>query len=105
MALRLSRAPTERIRRVDLLAYVVGVMGVTFVADNAVDVLTEEASAYAVGMGTVGVFALVAAASFYRDPSNLRKGTEPAPAYLYVLPVVSTVAAAVMASSWVLRLT
>ncbi len=88
----------------DVLAYVIGLMGVTFVVDNAIEILIHGVTTYAAGMGVIGLFALAAAAAVYRDPSNIRNGTEAAPAYLYVLPLVSTGAAAMLATSWVLRL-
>ncbi|MFC7194775.1 hypothetical protein ACFQL4_09110 [Halosimplex aquaticum] len=49
----------------------------------------------------IGGFALFVAAHMYRNPDAINDGTEPAPAYLYVLPVVSTGAFLVLAVGWV----
>jgi len=104
MATALSSPPSDRIRRVDAIAYVFGLMGVAFVADLAVAALTATASTYEVGMAALGGFALFGAVGMYRNPDTLRNGDEPAPAYLYLFPVVSTAAFLMLAVTWVATL-
>ncbi|ELZ22228.1 hypothetical protein C475_16988 [Halosimplex carlsbadense 2-9-1] len=101
MATALSSPPSERIRRVDVLAYVFGLMGLVYVGEFAVAVLAASPTAYEAGMAALGGFALLGTVQMYRDPDFLRNGAEPAPAYLYVLPVVSTGAALVLVVGWV----
>jgi|GEM_PF-1452683 len=104
MATALSGPPSERIRRVDVLAYVFGLMGLAYVGEFAVAVLAASATTYEAGMAALGAFSLLGAAGMYRNPDTLRNGLEPAPAYLYVLPVVSTAGALVLVDGWVATL-
>lgn len=103
MATALSEPPTDHISRADLMAYLFGLMGVTFVIDNAISLLVHGVTTYAAGMASLGLFALVATGFIVRNPDTLRKGSEPAPAYLYALPLLSTVAAGFLLTGWVLR--
>jgi len=104
MATALSSPPSERVRRVDVLAYVFGLMGIVYVGEFALATLAATPTAYEAGMAALGGFAFLGSAHMYRNPDTLRNGTEPAPAYLYVLPVVSTGAALVLAVGWVAAL-
>ncbi|MFC7138854.1 hypothetical protein ACFQMA_03260 [Halosimplex aquaticum] len=101
MAPALSRAPTERIRRVDVFAYVLGLMGPLYIGDFLVAAFAGTATTFGAGLAVIGGFALFVAAHMYRNPDAINDGTEPAPAYLYVLPVVSTGAFLVLAVGWV----
>jgi hypothetical protein len=74
MATALSSPPSERIRRVDLFAYVFGLMGATFVGEFALAALSGTATTYEAGMGALGGFALLGAVQMYRDPDALRRG-------------------------------
>jgi len=103
MASVLSDPPTEHISRAALMAYLFGIMGVTFVIDNAISMLVHGVTTYAAGMASLGLFALVATGFMVRNPDTFRKGDEPAPAYLYVLPLLSTVAAGFLVTGWILR--
>ncbi|QLH77590.1 hypothetical protein HZS55_09900 [Halosimplex rubrum] len=104
MATALSSPLSQRVRRVDVLAYVFGLMGILYVGEFAVAVLTAGATTYEAGMAALGGFALLGAVQMYRNPGTLRNGLEPAPAYLYVLPVVSTGASLVLVVGWVATL-
>ncbi|QPV63521.1 hypothetical protein I7X12_02480 [Halosimplex litoreum] len=104
MATALSSPLSDRIRRVDVLAYVFGLMGAAYVGEFTLATLAATATTYEAGMAALGGFALLGSAQMYRNPETLRNGTEPAPAYLYVLPVVSTGAALALAVGWVAAL-
>ncbi|WP_436909718.1 hypothetical protein [Halosimplex marinum] len=101
MATALSSPPSERIRRVDVIAYVFGLMGVTFVGEFALVALAGTATTYEAGMAALGGFALLGSVQMYRDPDTLRNGKEPAPAYLYLLPLISTGAVLLVVVTWV----
>ncbi|WP_415381053.1 hypothetical protein [Halosimplex sp. TS25] len=104
MVTAFSRTPSERVRRVDVFAYVVGLMGLVYVGDFALAGLAGTATTTAAGLAAVGGFALASAVWMHRNPDSLHDGAEPAPAYLYVLPVVSTGAFLVLAANWVAQL-
>lgn len=103
MATALSEPPTDQISRAALMAYLFGLMGVTFVIDNAISMLVHGVNTYAAGMAGAGLFALAGTVAIVRNPDTLRKGSEPAPTYLYILPLISTVAAGILATGWLLR--
>ncbi|WP_459192467.1 hypothetical protein [Halosimplex sp. J119] len=101
MATALSQIPSERVRRADVFAYVVGLMGALYVGDFALAAFAGTATTFGAGLAAIGGFALAAAAHMYRNPDEIHNGDEPAPAYLYVLPAVSTGALLVLAVGWV----
>jgi drug/metabolite transporter (DMT)-like permease len=88
----LSSAPVERIRRVDLFAYVLALLGVSFVTEFAAGGGGSAAAVTSVGAAIVGVCAIVGALHVRRHPENVRRGTESAPVFLYLLAGVATVA-------------
>jgi hypothetical protein len=104
MATALSSPPSDRIRRVDVLAYVFGLMGATFVGEFALAALSGTATTYEAGMAVLGGFALLGSVQMYRDPDALRNGEESAPAYLCLFPLISTGAALVLVVTWVVTL-
>ncbi|WP_135364236.1 hypothetical protein [Halosimplex halophilum] len=104
MATALSSPPSERVRRVDVIAYVFGLLGAVYVGEFAAAALSASATTYEAGMAALGGFALLGAVRMYRNPDHLRNGVEPAPAYLYLLPVISTGAALLLAVGWIATL-
>jgi len=86
----LSDAPVERIRRVDLFAYVLALTGLSFVTAFAVDALDGGSTLVAAGATLAGLCIILGALEARRNPGNVRLGTEPAPVYFYVLAAVAT---------------
>lgn len=91
MSTVLSSAPVAWIRRVDLFAYVLGLLGVSFLTEFATGSGSAETVA-SLGAALVGVCVVLGALVVRRHPGNVRRGTEPAPAFLHVLAGVATVA-------------
>lgn len=88
-----SSAPVDRIRRVDLFAYVLALLGLSFVTEFAAG--SDGGSAAAVtslGTALVGGCTALGALIVRRHPENVRRGTEPAPVFLYLIAGVATVA-------------
>jgi hypothetical protein len=97
----LADSPSPRIRRADVFAYLFALMGLQFVGENTMTMLEKGTTLGAVSGATLGLFGLLAAGLIHRNPDELRQGNEPAPAYLYVLVVVATLAFLVLVGFWV----
>jgi len=92
MATPLSRTPVESVRRVHLFAYLVALLALAWGIDLVETVASEGATAYTVGLALVVCSTLGATVVLVRTPENLRRGTDPAPVYLWALAAVSTAA-------------
>ena len=92
MSTALSSAPVEWIRRVDLFAYVLGLLGVSFLTEFATWSGGSVETVASLGAAMVGLCTVAGALLVRRHPENVRRGTEPAPLFLYVLAGVATVA-------------
>jgi hypothetical protein len=86
----LSSAPVDRIRRVDLLAYVLALTGISFVTTFAADSFERGSTVAAAGATLAGLCIVVGALEVRRNPGNVRRGTDPAPVWFYVLAAVAT---------------
>ena len=91
MSTALSATPVESVRRVDLFAYVLGLLGLSFVTDAAAGSGSAEPFV-SLGAALVGACVVIGAFHVRRHPENVRRGTEPAPVFLYVLAGVASVA-------------
>jgi len=92
MASAFSATPVERVRRVDLFAYVFGLLGLSFVTESVTAGGGSGSTLASVGAALVGAFAVLGALHVRRHPENVRRGTEPAPLFLYALATVATIA-------------
>ena len=93
MSTALSAAPVESVRRVDLFAYALGLLGVSFVPGFATDGGGGSAATLvSAGAALMGICVVLGAFHVRRHPENVRRGTEPAPVFLYLLAGVASVA-------------
>jgi hypothetical protein len=88
----LSDAPVDRIRRVDLFAYVLALLGLSFLTEFVAFGGGSAETVASVGAAIVGGCAVLGALVVRRHPENLRRGAEPAPVFFYLLAGVATVA-------------
>ena len=80
------------IHRGALQGYLIGLLGLLFVIENALSVLTVGWSVARLGGLVLGLCAIGGGVFGYFCPERFPHGTEPAPTYLYVLAGVATVA-------------
>ena len=93
MSTALSAAPVESVRRVDLFAYVLGLLGVSLVTEFvAGGDGGSAATLVSVGATLMGACVVLGAFHVRRHPENVRRGTEPAPVFLYLIAGVASVA-------------
>ena len=93
MSTALSATPVESVRRVDLFAYVLGLLGLSFVTEFAAGSGGGSAvTLVSAGAALMGLCVVLGAFHVRRHPQNVRRGTEPAPVFLYVLAGVATLA-------------
>jgi hypothetical protein len=85
----LSTTPVARIRRVDVFAYMLVVIGVVF-ATGMIGV--DESLIARAGAAVGGLFVIAGALYVRYNPENVRRGTDPAPVYFYLLAAVQTLA-------------
>jgi hypothetical protein len=84
--------PSISTHRAALQGYLVGLLGLLFVVTNAQSALTTGGSLTDISGIVLGLCAIGGGALGYFRPEQLSRGTEPAPAYLYVLAGIATVA-------------
>jgi len=93
VATALSATPVESVRRVDLFAYVLGLLGLSFVTEFAAGSGGGSTETFvSAGAALIGLCAVLGAFHVRRHPQNVRRGTEPAPVFLYALAGVASVA-------------
>jgi len=88
----LSAAPVESVRRVDLFAYVLGLLGLSFVTEAAAAGNGSAETFVSLGAALVGACVALGAVHVRRHPQNVRHGTEPAPVFFYLIAGVATLA-------------
>jgi hypothetical protein len=89
----LSNAPFETVRRVDLFAYALGLLGLLFVTEFAAGSDGGSAATLAsAGAALVGLCVVLGAFHVRRHPENVRRGADPAPVFLYLIVGVESVA-------------
>lgn len=82
----------DRVRRVDILAYIFVLVGLNFASDPLAQLLDGGVSLSAVGGIVVALCAVGTAVVVRRNPDLLDDGAEPAPVYLHALAALATVA-------------
>jgi surface polysaccharide O-acyltransferase-like enzyme len=86
------RGPSLPIQRATLQGYLLILLGLLFVVENAVSVLAASGSLTGISGVVLGFFAIGTGVLVSVRPENVSRGTEPAPTYLYVLAGVATIA-------------
>ena len=92
MSRALSATPLESVRRVDLFAYVLALLGLSFVPEFAADGGGSAATLASAGAALVCLCVVLGAFHVRRHPENVRRGAEPAPVFLYLIAGVASVA-------------
>jgi len=95
MSSRFATVPSISLHRAAIQGYLVGLLGLLFVIENALSMLTTGGSVTDVSGIVLGLFAIGGAVLGYFSPQRFPRGTEPAPPYLYVLAGGATAAFAV----------
>jgi surface polysaccharide O-acyltransferase-like enzyme len=86
------RGASISIQRATLQGYLLILLGLLFVVENAVSVLASKGSLTGISGVVLGLFAIGSGVLVYVRPEKVSRGTDPAPTYLYVLAGVVTIA-------------
>jgi len=85
-------SPSTSLHRAALQGYLIALLGLLFVIENALSVLTTGGSVTDISGIVLGLFAIGGGILGYFSPERFPHGSEPAPTYLYVLAGIATVA-------------
>ncbi|WP_327050896.1 hypothetical protein [Halomicrococcus gelatinilyticus] len=86
------RGSSISIQRAALQGYLLILLGLLFVVENALSVLAASGSLTGISGVVLGLFAIGSGVLVYFRPDKVSRGTEPAPTYLYALAGVATIA-------------